>query len=765
VNTQGRIDRYELRGLLGRGGMGEVWRAWDPTLGREVALKLLLRGRVRADLSERFRREAEALARVQHPHVIRIHDAGVHTGRPYLVMELVQGASLQDSLTRGPLDPRAAVALVAKLADALGAVHAAGLLHRDVKPDNVLLRPDGDPLLTDFGLALHAGDARLTQSGAFVGTPGYLPPEQVRGMRDGAGVSSDVYALGAVLYACLTGQPPHGELDPVQLLLAAERLPPPPSTRVASLPPALDAICLRCLQPDPAARFANMSELSRALRGVDLSPRASSPASRARAAVACAAVGLVAVVAGGVWLRAPSPELPSEDAGGVEVPSAPGPEAPETGEPARGAVTTDAAETSSSDPQEPRWSSAEAAAHAGQFDLANERVEEALAALEFAFAGELEPWKRVEVGTDLVHALAALSLEAVQKDLDRARARIARATALEAQLEEEFRNLPDPALATAATIHLQDNGEKFLRMGQIRLRFAEGHEEQALAELAEMQEHHRNSGLLVVERLGYLRSLGRQAEALEAAQAYARVYPRSAITPKLLKEAYDLLGRLERYAERDAVAEKLSALSTNEWYYLHTICARGRGPYAEAKAEFESASQRAKHSSDPLLRFKAARLAYLLGDPFREQANALCDALLAEHPEFFAAGLLKCELLLLAGKPEELLALSEEILRRKPQQPTVEGLRATALLGLRRYEEAVEAARKTQSLTRDAVTRDRALLCEAEALRNLKRREEHHRVLETLAASEEPHLRCVARVHSAWESAAANEAGRRAGPR
>ena len=537
MTAEGRIDRYELRGLLGRGGMGEVWRAWDPALGREVALKLLLRGHVRADLSERFRREAEALARVQHPHVIRVHDAGVHAGRAYLVLELIQGASLEDSLQRGPLDPRAAVALVAKLADALQAVHEAGLLHRDVKPDNVLLRPDGEPLLTDFGLALHAGDARLTQSGAFVGTPGYLPPEQAAGTRDGAGVPSDVYALGAVLYACLTGQPPHGALDAVQLLLAAERLPPPPSTRVATLPPALDAICLRCLQPDPGARFASMAELSRALRALDVSPIASSPAPRGRARVALGAVGLLALVAGGGWLLGP-PAIERGAEGGVEVEPIPDVKAPEGGEPESPApVAPDAAKTDPSDPPKPAWANAEAAASAGHFDLYAGRPHAALLALEFAFAGELEPWKRVEAGSDLVHALASLSREEVMQDLDSARARIARATALHARLSEEFASLDDPALATAATIHLQDNGEKFLRAGQIRLRFAEGHEEQALAELSELQARYRNSGWLVGQRIEYLSSLGRQAEALEAAQDYAESNPESSLVPKLLEAA------------------------------------------------------------------------------------------------------------------------------------------------------------------------------------------------------------------------------------
>jgi len=239
-------------------------------------------------------------------------------------MELIQGASLQDSLGRGRLDPRTAAALVAKLADALQAVHEVGLLHRDIKPDNVLLRPDGDPLLTDFGLALHAADERLTRTGAFVGTPGYLPPEQAAGDRERVGVPSDVYALGAVLYACLTGEPPHGSLDMVQALLAAERLPEPPSSKVDGLPAELDAICLRCLQPDPRARYPDARALGGEL-GAFLAGQAARPGSRRRLApvlaVSAAALGLGVLA----WGRGGSPRTPPPPSRSPSAPPTPTP--------------------------------------------------------------------------------------------------------------------------------------------------------------------------------------------------------------------------------------------------------------------------------------------------------------------------------------------------------------------------------------------------------------------------------------------------------
>ena len=274
-----RVGPYELRGELARGAAGVVHRAWDPGLGREVALKLLRRGGDAGDAERRrFRREAEALARISHRNVVRVHAAGDHESGPYLVMELVEGETLQARIDRqGRLPPREAADLVQRLARGLQAAHRAGILHRDIKPDNVLLsRSTREPLLTDFGLAkdLSATQSRsrLSIRGRFLGTPGYWPPEQARGELEQMGPTSDVYALGATLWATLVGRPPFEADSLIEALVAAQEQPAaPPSRHATDVPAALDLIVLGCLEKDPARRYAGAEplaeDLERFLRG------------------------------------------------------------------------------------------------------------------------------------------------------------------------------------------------------------------------------------------------------------------------------------------------------------------------------------------------------------------------------------------------------------------------------------------------------------------------------------------------------------------
>ena len=260
------IGRYELLHEVARGGMGVVYRACDPE-GRAVAIKLLLAG---ADASEhqqrRFRREVQALLVLRHSHVVQLLDAGVERGYPWLAMEWIEGDSLATQLAReGVLDPRDAAELVAKLARALEYCHAQGVVHRDVKPDNVLLRADGEPLLTDFGLVGDAeedGRSRLTRDGAFLGTPGYWSPEQARGQLDRIGPQSDVWGLGALLHALLTGEPPLRVNNLAEVLTALERPPPPPSSSRPGISRALDAVCRRCLMLEPEARYPGAGALA-----------------------------------------------------------------------------------------------------------------------------------------------------------------------------------------------------------------------------------------------------------------------------------------------------------------------------------------------------------------------------------------------------------------------------------------------------------------------------------------------------------------------
>ena len=229
-----RIGRYTLRSELGRGGMGVVYRAWDADLAREVALKVLLSGEHSAhEHVERFLREARAAAKLVHPNLVRVHDIGWAEDRAYFTMDLVDGPSLQDVVaTRGRLAPGEALRIGSVLARALHAAHQRGLVHRDVKPGNVLLRADGTPLLADFGLATELGPrgARLTKTGQVMGTPAYMAPEQT-GNRALVGPLTDQYSLGAVLYELLTGLPPYRDEGPVEVLYALIAGPPLPRRR------------------------------------------------------------------------------------------------------------------------------------------------------------------------------------------------------------------------------------------------------------------------------------------------------------------------------------------------------------------------------------------------------------------------------------------------------------------------------------------------------------------------------------------------------
>ena len=190
--------------------MGIVYRAWHLRLDRAVALKMLLAGAyARPEERDRFLREAQAVAALRHPNIVQVHDAGEVDGRPYFTMELVEGGDLADQIQGVPQPARQAADLVATIADAVHTAHESGIVHRDLKPNNILLTEDGTPKVTDFGLARRMeGDGELTFSGAPLGTPSYMAPEQARGDKGAIGPATDVYALGAILYELLTGRPP-----------------------------------------------------------------------------------------------------------------------------------------------------------------------------------------------------------------------------------------------------------------------------------------------------------------------------------------------------------------------------------------------------------------------------------------------------------------------------------------------------------------------------------------------------------------------------
>jgi eukaryotic-like serine/threonine-protein kinase len=246
--------RYRIGVLLAAGGMGEVWAARDLLLDRAVAVKVLggaLAGDGRA--AERLRREARAAGRLDHPNIARVLDLGEHDGRPYLVMELLEGESLAARLDRaGPMAPAEAVRVVAAAADALEAAHRAGVVHRDVKPGNVFLTSDGEVKVLDFGIAWCAHEATLT-TGDLLGTAAYLAPERVLGHQ--ATPAADIYSLGVVLYELLAGRRPFEATSDIALAMAHVNAEPPPLARVApSAPARLVAAATHAMAKDPSAR-------------------------------------------------------------------------------------------------------------------------------------------------------------------------------------------------------------------------------------------------------------------------------------------------------------------------------------------------------------------------------------------------------------------------------------------------------------------------------------------------------------------------------
>jgi eukaryotic-like serine/threonine-protein kinase len=258
-------QRYELVEKLGRGGMAEVWQAKDVRLERTVALKVISPGL--ADQPEflvRFLREAQSVARINHPNVVNILDFGDIEGNPFLVMEFVPGESLAE-MVGDPMDQDRAREIIAQAAAGAGAAHAQNIVHRDIKPANILVTDDGRIKLVDFGIASAMGSERLTVTGTTIGSPHYISPEQASGER--ATPASDVYALGIVLYEMLTARRPF-EGNNVTAIAAAqvEQRPDPPSNHVTELDSGIEAIVMRCLEKDPGRRYENGTALADALR-------------------------------------------------------------------------------------------------------------------------------------------------------------------------------------------------------------------------------------------------------------------------------------------------------------------------------------------------------------------------------------------------------------------------------------------------------------------------------------------------------------------
>src|SRR5262245_14685053 len=267
-STGAAIPGYELLEELGRGGMGVVYKARQTRLGRTVALKMTLAGgHARPEDLSRFKAEAEAIARLQHPHIVQVYEVGEHDGLPFFCLEFCPGGSLDRKLNGTPLPPGQATALVEVLARAMQAAHEKGVVHRDLKPANVLLAEDGSPKISDFGLAKRLDAVGQTHSGAVMGTPSYMAPEQAAGRVRDIGPLADVWALGAILYECLTGRPPFRAATTVDTLVQVVHDDPVPPGRLApKLPRDLQTICLKCLQKEPHRRYGSAAELAEDLR-------------------------------------------------------------------------------------------------------------------------------------------------------------------------------------------------------------------------------------------------------------------------------------------------------------------------------------------------------------------------------------------------------------------------------------------------------------------------------------------------------------------
>ena len=271
------FDDYKPVIEIGRGGMGVVYRARQSSLDRQVALKMILRGALASpeDVA-RFQAEAEAAARLNHPNIVQVYEVGEHLGQPYFSMQHVEGTTLSRKIAEGPLPSREAARLLIPVCRGVAEAHRNGVLHRDLKPSNILIDEDGRPFVTDFGLAkrippsgqLRDDDAApdvetLTNSGAIIGTPSYMAPEQAAGQRGQIGEASDVYSLGAILYAMLTGRPPFQAASPVDtILMVLEQEPVPPRVLNPGADSDLEMIAMKCLQKPTDLRYQDAASLA-----------------------------------------------------------------------------------------------------------------------------------------------------------------------------------------------------------------------------------------------------------------------------------------------------------------------------------------------------------------------------------------------------------------------------------------------------------------------------------------------------------------------
>ena len=274
-----RFGRYEIVRRLGIGGMAEVYLAIDASLGRQVALKTpLVRSEDHGEAVARFQREARAASRLQHPGICPVYEAGEFDGTPYLSMLFVEGTSLTHWMREREVCPVHVLAIMNLLAEAVHHAHEAGVIHRDIKPGNIMMTPDDRPIIMDFGLTrdlTHTGSA-LTPAGMMMGTPTYMSPEQIMA-DDRVGPATDIYSLGVVMYELLTGWLPFSG-NVTRLVTSIVSQPPPPlRTYVADIDPRIESVCLRALEKEPQARFATAEAFADEIEHVRMTEPSESP--------------------------------------------------------------------------------------------------------------------------------------------------------------------------------------------------------------------------------------------------------------------------------------------------------------------------------------------------------------------------------------------------------------------------------------------------------------------------------------------------------